>query len=102
MKSHSSTTIFVDLTPLLPGGANGGAKPFVLALLSKLAQRHPEARFVAICQLASLSELRPLAKKNLVFRSLNGAEPPQRWFGSRRLARLRTRLWSRTNGNIPA
>ena len=102
LKSLGSTTIFVDLTPLLPGGANGGAKPFVLALLSQLAQRHPEARFVAICQPASLAELRPLARANLVFRCLNGADSPQRWLGSRRLARLRQRFWRRPNGAIPA
>jgi len=102
LKSLGSTTIFVDLTPLLPGGANGGAKPFVLALLSQLAQRHPEARFEAICQPASLAELRPLARANLVFRCLNGADPPQRWLGSRRLARLRQRFWRRPNEAIPA
>lgn len=33
--------IVVDLTPLLPGGANGGAKPMVLALLRHLPELTP-------------------------------------------------------------
>jgi len=102
LKLHTSTTIFVDLTPLLPGGANGGAKPFVLALLTQLAQRHPEALFVAICQPACLSELKPLARANFVFRCVDGADAPQRLLGSRRLARLRQRFWRRSSGAIPA
>ena len=30
--------ILVDLTPLLPGGANGGAKPLARSLVSELSQ----------------------------------------------------------------
>lgn len=92
----------MDLTPLLPGGANGGAKPFVLALLVQLALRHPEACFVAICQSASLRELKPLARANLVFQCLEGANPQQRWLGSKRLALMRQRLRRHHNGAIPA
>ena len=40
--------ILVDLTPLLPGGINGGAKPFMLALLKELSDRQPAASFTAV------------------------------------------------------
>ena len=59
--------ILVDLTPLLPGGMNGGAKPFMLALLNELSYRHPEACFTAIVNQAVYEELVPMAKANLLF-----------------------------------
>lgn len=37
--------VWVDLMPMLPGGANGGAKPFILQLLRSLAQQQPEVHF---------------------------------------------------------
>ena len=49
--------IAVDLTPVLPGGENGGAKIFVLELLRYLAKMHPETQFVLLTQAASHKEL---------------------------------------------
>ena len=40
----------VDLTPVLPGGENGGAKVFVLELLRRLAERAPQTQFVLLTQ----------------------------------------------------
>ena len=37
--------VAVDLTPLLPGGQNGGAKVFVLELIRQMAQCAPETTF---------------------------------------------------------
>lgn len=50
-------TIAVDLTPVLPGGDNGGAKIFVLELLRRLAEIAPEIQFILLTQKASHDEL---------------------------------------------
>ncbi len=41
-------TVMVDLTPLLPGGGNGGAKWFVLALLSEMGERRAGWRWLLL------------------------------------------------------
>jgi len=40
----------VDLTPVLPGGENGGAKVFVLELLRRLTELAPQTQFVLLTQ----------------------------------------------------
>lgn len=63
---HSSlSTIAVDLTPVLPGGENGGAKIFVLELLRRLAEMAPQAHFVLLTQAASHDELATLDRPNM-------------------------------------
>ena len=57
--------IAVDLTPVLPGGENGGAKIFVLELLRYLAKMHPETQFVLLTQAASHKELALLDQLNV-------------------------------------
>lgn len=54
------TTIAVDLTPLLPGGDNGGAKAFTLELLRALAALDKRDRYVLLTQSASHDELASL------------------------------------------
>jgi glycosyltransferase involved in cell wall biosynthesis len=87
--------ILVDLTPLLPGGLNGGAKPFMLALLKELSCRHPEACFTAIVNQAVYEELVPMAKPNLLFvvleTSAADASNIPRLLGSRRLQMISER-----------
>jgi glycosyltransferase involved in cell wall biosynthesis len=66
-KSNRSPTIddarlVVDLTPLLPGGANGGAKWFVLALLAEMPRQRPGWRWLLLTTArndALLAELFP-------------------------------------------
>ncbi len=58
-------TIAVDLTPLLPGADNGGAKIFVLELLRRLAELYPATRFVLLTQRASHQELSALDRENV-------------------------------------
>lgn len=58
-------TIAVDLTPLLPGGENGGAKIFVLELLRGLAELAPATQFVLLTQAASHDELATLDRANV-------------------------------------
>ena len=55
-------TVMVDLTPLLPGGGNGGAKWFVLALLSEMGRRRTGWRWLLLTTAANdalLGELLP-------------------------------------------
>jgi glycosyltransferase involved in cell wall biosynthesis len=77
------TTIAVDLTPVLPGGENGGAKVFVLELLRRLAARHPTTRFVLLTHGASHKELASLDAANMERVVVAGANETARragWF----------------------
>lgn len=65
MNIKSPKTIAVDLTPLLPGGDNGGVKVFVLALLPALAKIAPQTQFVLLTQAGSHEELRSLERDNV-------------------------------------
>jgi glycosyltransferase involved in cell wall biosynthesis len=58
-------TIAVDLTPVLPGGENGGAKIFVLELLQRLAEIAPQTQFILLTQTASHEELEMLDRPNI-------------------------------------
>lgn len=49
--------VWVDLMPMLPGGANGGAKPFILQLLRSLAQQQPQVQFSCSTSAALLASL---------------------------------------------
>lgn len=49
--------IAVDLTSILPGGDNGGAKIFVLALIKQLAFMNPQTQFILLTQSAAHQEL---------------------------------------------
>lgn len=63
--NKSLRTIAVDLTPVLPGGENGGAKIFVLELLRRLAEMAPQTQFVLLTQAASHEELASLDCPNM-------------------------------------
>ena len=65
MPSAALRTIAVDVTPVLPGGDNGGAKRFALELLRHLAARSPQTQFVLLTQAASHAELASLDGANL-------------------------------------
>lgn len=54
------TKIAVDLTPLLPGGDNGGAKAFTLALLRALLALDRDDAWLLLTQAASHEELASL------------------------------------------
>jgi glycosyltransferase involved in cell wall biosynthesis len=58
-------TVAVDLTPVLPGGENGGAKVFVLELLRRLAELAPQTQFVLLTRAASHEELAALDRPNV-------------------------------------
>jgi glycosyltransferase involved in cell wall biosynthesis/SAM-dependent methyltransferase len=99
----AAPTIAVDLTPLLPGADNGGAKIFVLELLRRLAELFPETQFVLLTQRASHQELAALDRKNV--RRLMVLEPvaeQPRWLLQRvsHLTPSVTRLVGRVAGNL--
>lgn len=61
----SLSTIVVDLTPLSPGGDNGGAKIFSVELVRRLAASRPSVQFVLLTQRASHEELAALDAVNV-------------------------------------
>ncbi len=63
--NKSLKTIVVDLTPVLPGGENGGAKIFALELVRRLAEMAPQTQFVLLTQAASHEELATLDRPNV-------------------------------------
>ena len=63
--NKSLRTIAVDLTPVLPGGENGGAKILALELVHRLAAMAPQTRFVLLTQTASHDELSALDRANV-------------------------------------
>lgn len=72
MQDRSPALIAVDLTPVLPGGDNGGAKVLALSLLRQLAARAPRARFLLLTQAASHAELATLDSDNISRRLVAG------------------------------
>lgn len=63
--NKSLRTIAVDLTPVLPGAENGGAKIFALELVRCLADMAPQTQFVLLTQAASHQELAALDRPNM-------------------------------------
>jgi glycosyltransferase involved in cell wall biosynthesis/SAM-dependent methyltransferase len=66
ISSQRLRTIAVDLTPVLPGGENGGLKYFALELVRELALRAPQTRFVLLTHARSHEELKALERNNVV------------------------------------
>lgn len=67
VKPHCRTIprVMVDLTPLLPGGENGGAKPMTLELIGRMAARAPETTFVLLTLERTFDELAALDLPNI-------------------------------------
>lgn len=61
----SPKTIAVDLTPILPGGDNGGAKVFAIELLQRLSHIAPQTQFILLTQATSHDELAHLDRPNM-------------------------------------
>lgn len=57
--------VLVDLTPVLPGGDNGGAKLMTILLLHALREMRPDWRFVCIVSDAAYDELSHLEAPNM-------------------------------------
>ena len=61
----NQSIIAVDLTPVLPGGENGGAKVFVLELLNRLAKIAKDTQFILLTNELSHEELSILDRINM-------------------------------------
>ncbi len=83
--------IAVDLTPVLSGGENGGAKVFVLELLRMLARMKPDTQFILLTRESSHKELSFLDRPNMK-RVMVLAEEPMRNASAKPLDRLSS--WS--------
>lgn len=59
------SNILVDLTPILPGGENGGAKPMVLELIRQLGMLAKKDTFILLTSLVSHEELAILDSINI-------------------------------------
>jgi glycosyltransferase involved in cell wall biosynthesis len=88
-------TIVVDLTPVLPGGENGGAKVFVLELLRRLAERAPQTQFVLLTRASAHEELAALDGKNVRRLMVLGAGGPPA------MRSLATKMFSRVLVHLP-
>ncbi|MBM5801058.1 MAG: glycosyltransferase family 4 protein [Cyanobacteria bacterium K_DeepCast_35m_m2_023] len=68
MVMAAPSTVVVDLTPLVPGGLNGGAKPLVIGLLKALMRREQRTIFALSCRPEAKQELQnDLASPNVRF-----------------------------------
>ena len=56
-KEKLLSRVAVDLTPMLPGGDNGGAKVFAIALIKKLASMTPETQWILLTQSLSHQDI---------------------------------------------
>lgn len=62
--------ILVDLTPILPGGSNGGAKVFILELIKCMVELKPDILWTLVIQEGVESELKKLIKPNLRLKTI--------------------------------
>ena len=84
--------VVVDLTPILPGGENGGAKVMTIELLRHLSQLAPDCQFTLLTSARSHEELSILDARNM--RRLCVTPRANPWlFGA--AARAASRLWVR-------
>ena len=97
--NKSLRTIAVDLTPVLPGGENGGAKIFVLELLRHLCKIAPQTQFILLTQSLSHDELAYLDGPNMRRRMVVG--PKQTNSLRQRLIESFSRLAPRIHVKLP-
>lgn len=62
---NRAITVAVDLTPVLPGGDNGGARIFAAALIAALSKLRPRSRFLLLTSAVSHQELAVLDAPNV-------------------------------------
>ena len=89
--------VAVDLTPVLPGGENGGAKVFVLELIRGMAELYPECTLTLLVREESKNELMMLERQNVRLRSLDLAssveDPSEICHSPSKIRRILRRVW---------
>jgi glycosyltransferase involved in cell wall biosynthesis len=75
--------IEIDLTPILPGAVNGGAKVVALELIRQVARLHPETKFTLLTAAEGHEELAALERENvtrrLITQELQGLPQTRSW-----------------------
>jgi glycosyltransferase involved in cell wall biosynthesis len=94
--TNALLTVVIDVTPVLPGGENGGAKIVITELIRALARIAPKTRFVLLTQQAAHEELRKLERSNVVCTMVIGARQPT----PTRLKRIADRALPRIPGRV--
>lgn len=89
-------TLVIDLTPLLPGGENGGAKWLALELIKQFGILRPDIHFVLLALERSRKELQALKTRNMELRILSNGEEKTGW-----LERCIRNLWKRVERSLP-
>lgn len=98
LRKRDPRRIAVDLTPILPGGANGGAKIVAQELIKNLGLLAPECEFVLLTSDQNHDELAVLDSPNIrrlcVLHGAAGSESPARPLARKEplLSKLRDRL----------
>lgn len=76
--------VAVDLLPLLPGGANGGAKVLTVNLLETMSAMAPDWTFILVCNRQAMAELGSLESGNVKIVEARRAwqvKPPKKLLG---------------------
>jgi glycosyltransferase involved in cell wall biosynthesis/2-polyprenyl-3-methyl-5-hydroxy-6-metoxy-1,4-benzoquinol methylase len=89
--------VVVDLTPVLPGGENGGAKIMTLELVRHLARIAKDCEFILLTSPASHAELAPLDSSNVRRILIDGPADLRQSAES-----LAERCWRLVKGFVPA
>lgn len=103
MTSHIQRVV-VDLTPVLTGGENGGAKVFVLELIRGMAELYPDCFFTLLVREESKAELMVLERRNVSLKTLHLSSPSpkhQEATPSAKVRRLLLRVQNRIRRALP-
>jgi glycosyltransferase involved in cell wall biosynthesis len=103
--------VVVDFTPLVAGGANGGAKPMTMELVQRMGRVAPAVSFILLATPAGYDELAQLEAPNMSRLRVADEQPttpaapsgpaPARPPGSSQPVRLRRRLYRALTARLP-
>ncbi|MBK1647757.1 glycosyltransferase family 4 protein [Rhabdochromatium marinum] len=105
MRDCIPKTIAIDVTPLLPGGGNGGVKILTLTLIEQLARLAPHTQFLLLTQQSVYEELACLEGVNVsryLLPEPGIAAPVRRWMqrAGRLILPLLPSSWARGLGRL--
>jgi glycosyltransferase involved in cell wall biosynthesis/SAM-dependent methyltransferase len=95
--SRELKRICVDLTPVLPGGDNGGAKILCLELIKELSRQAPECEFVLLTSAKSHDELAYLDSANVQRVCVTGQPQPV----AEKISSLKQKATQVLSGRVP-
>ncbi len=96
----SNKTIAVDLTPVLSGGDNGGAKILAIELVKEMAKIMPQCNFILLTSFWSHKELSQLENGNIKLKCVNnpqiGIKPKPQSRYVAKVKRILKRVYNKT------